>query len=436
MPTVPLPAAPSLEQLKKQAKDLQRAVRSAAADALALVAEHHPDGSSASVAESGFSLDSAQLVVARRYGFVSWPRLKHHVQTLTLASQSRGRDVSYTPDDWYHARRNWASEHDIERCRRAASSAHPDSTHWLPLITVNRNGVTVVVFRTPSGPLFGELTPTTITLSQPTPARPARGQATLLFHTALGTMAGVTSPEIRSLSLERPTDRLAHGQALVTDGIFVVPNAFTVTTAGLVLRPNENRTSDIVPVDALPQQTVGIVDRPRPPVDRTSPAGRRLSAVIAQTDCPPTVDPDQWEPGAYLELTGTEQVQLGRYGNLLATCRLGGNRDHGLYVQDFNPQRDPEPHSHSSIISTTISATEMFYDFHDNYSNTIAILGLINDDRIASITLTSPGKLDLTAVIAGKTFILAGPTLKSPDHKATRITTRDRSGTALEEHAI
>jgi hypothetical protein len=435
MPTVPLPAAPSLEQLKKQAKDLQRAVRSADADAVALVAEHHPDGSSASVAASGFSLDSAQLVLARRYGFTSWPGLKHHVQTITRAARSRRESTfEYTPDDWYHARRNWTSEHDTERCRRAASSAHPDPTRWQPLLTVHSRGVTVIVFRSPAGPLFAELTPTTITLSRPTPARPTPGQATLLFHTTLGTMAGVTSPEIHSLSLERPTDRLAYGDALVTDGIFVIPNAFTVTTAGLVLRPNQNRTSDIVPVDALPQQAKGIVDRPRPPVDRTSPAGQRLSAAIAKADCPPTVDPDHWEPGAYLKLTSTEQVQLGRYGNLLASCRFGGIADRELYVHDLDPPRNLPPTS--SIIGTTISATRMFYNFQDGHSSTIAILGLINDDHVASITLTSPGKLDITAVIANRTFILAGPTFTSPDYETTRITTRDMSGTALEEHYL
>ncbi len=247
-------------------------------------------------------------------------------------------------------------------------------------------------------------------------------------------MAGVTAPEIHSLSLERPTDRLARGPALVTDGIFVIPNAFTVTTAGLVLRPNENRTSDIVPVDALPHQAVGIVDRLRTPVDRTSPAGQRLGAAIAKADCPPTVDPDHWVPGVYLELTSTEQVQLGRYGNLLAYCRLGGTTDQELHVYDLDPLQNRPPHS--SIIGTTISATRMFYDFRDGYSSTIAVLGLVNDDQVASITLTSPGKLDITAVIANKTFILAAPTLTSHGAETTRITTRDTSGTVLEEHSL
>jgi hypothetical protein len=44
MPAVPVPERPSLEQLKKQARLLQRAVRSGHPRALALVAEHQAGG--------------------------------------------------------------------------------------------------------------------------------------------------------------------------------------------------------------------------------------------------------------------------------------------------------------------------------------------------------------------------------------------------------
>src|ERR1700685_538443 len=61
MPAVPLPERPSLEQLKKQAKLLQRAVRSGHPKAVALMAEHQPNGAAAET----FSLDAAQFVLAR-----------------------------------------------------------------------------------------------------------------------------------------------------------------------------------------------------------------------------------------------------------------------------------------------------------------------------------------------------------------------------------
>ena len=71
-----LPDEPSLAQLRNQAKDLRRAVLADDPSALAEVAERFPD------APSPFPLHAAQLVVARRYGFGSWARLKRHVQVV------------------------------------------------------------------------------------------------------------------------------------------------------------------------------------------------------------------------------------------------------------------------------------------------------------------------------------------------------------------
>ncbi len=76
MPVIPLPDEPSFEQLRKQAKDLRRAVLAHDAGALAEVAEYFPD------AIGEIPLRTAQLVVARRYGFASWARLKRHVEII------------------------------------------------------------------------------------------------------------------------------------------------------------------------------------------------------------------------------------------------------------------------------------------------------------------------------------------------------------------
>ena len=82
-----LPSRPNLEQLKNQAKDLLKGFKSADADALKQIRENHPDYSNASETEirgGKFSLSDAQLVVAREYGFASWPKLKEHVDSLLL----------------------------------------------------------------------------------------------------------------------------------------------------------------------------------------------------------------------------------------------------------------------------------------------------------------------------------------------------------------
>jgi ankyrin repeat protein len=75
-----LPDRPSLEQLKKQAKDLLRDFEAGNADAINEVrrAEKSPDPSS-------FTLADAQRVLARAYGFVSWTALKQKIDGVTVA---------------------------------------------------------------------------------------------------------------------------------------------------------------------------------------------------------------------------------------------------------------------------------------------------------------------------------------------------------------
>jgi ankyrin repeat protein len=75
-----LPKKPSLEQLRKQAKDLLRAYRSGDPDAIAQIHSFERNTSPA-----GFALSDAQRVIARGYGFASWPKLKAFVDGVTVA---------------------------------------------------------------------------------------------------------------------------------------------------------------------------------------------------------------------------------------------------------------------------------------------------------------------------------------------------------------
>jgi ankyrin repeat protein len=81
-PELSLPEQPNLEQLRNQAKTLRRAVLASDPPALAEVAARCPDAPG-----PGFPLRAAQLVVARRYGFASWTRMKRHVEVLTRYSR-------------------------------------------------------------------------------------------------------------------------------------------------------------------------------------------------------------------------------------------------------------------------------------------------------------------------------------------------------------
>ena len=68
-----LPERPSLEQLRKQAKELLRQLRSGDESATARLHAHKPDTFEPILAD-------AQYVIAREHGFESWPKLVHHIQ--------------------------------------------------------------------------------------------------------------------------------------------------------------------------------------------------------------------------------------------------------------------------------------------------------------------------------------------------------------------
>lgn len=85
-----LPAQPSLEHLKNEAKQRLRALR-----------ELHPQT----------KLTAAQLALAREYGFASWRQLKAHVDTISGGRLDRKRIFAA------------AREGDVETVRRAFEAA-------------------------------------------------------------------------------------------------------------------------------------------------------------------------------------------------------------------------------------------------------------------------------------------------------------------------
>lgn len=82
MPVRRLPDRPDLGYLRKKAKRLRRQVGTGAPRALELVNEFHPRP------PDEFKLADAQLVIARRYGFGSWPKLVEHVDVVERFSRS------------------------------------------------------------------------------------------------------------------------------------------------------------------------------------------------------------------------------------------------------------------------------------------------------------------------------------------------------------
>ncbi|HEY6252495.1 MAG TPA: ankyrin repeat domain-containing protein [Candidatus Angelobacter sp.] len=79
LPTRALREHPDLDQLKRQAKELLKAFTSSDPDVAAEVHAHYRDAN-----PTTFALHDAQLVLARAYGFESWPRLKAYVDGVTV----------------------------------------------------------------------------------------------------------------------------------------------------------------------------------------------------------------------------------------------------------------------------------------------------------------------------------------------------------------
>jgi ankyrin repeat protein len=69
---------PDLDQLKRQAKELLDAYRASSAEAVAEVTAYHRNAT-----PDTFALHDAQFVLARSYGFESWPKLKAAVDGVT-----------------------------------------------------------------------------------------------------------------------------------------------------------------------------------------------------------------------------------------------------------------------------------------------------------------------------------------------------------------
>jgi ankyrin repeat protein len=95
MDAKPLPARPSLEQYKKQAKELVKAFRSeqslksSDSQAIQRVKKHHPrfaDLPDEQIARTRFALADAQFVIALEHGFESWPKFARHVEALAHAN--------------------------------------------------------------------------------------------------------------------------------------------------------------------------------------------------------------------------------------------------------------------------------------------------------------------------------------------------------------
>ena len=144
----PLPAHPSLEQYKKQAKELLKAYRSADVETIRRVKRNHPRFEK--LAEPGFdiskfALADAQLVIAREHGFESWPKFTKRIEVIN--SEAAALDESSWPlllrrrsgtEHWKRRKRFW------RRIRRLRARAFTWRRFWA---TMRRCGASSLLIR-------------------------------------------------------------------------------------------------------------------------------------------------------------------------------------------------------------------------------------------------------------------------------------------------
>ena len=93
-----LPPNPSINQLRRQGRELLRSFRDGSQEAFSRIAGNFPKLKGAnfqSVRDSSFGLRDALLVISREYGFESWPKLQDEVfgrQPKSSPSRLRQRD--------------------------------------------------------------------------------------------------------------------------------------------------------------------------------------------------------------------------------------------------------------------------------------------------------------------------------------------------------
>ena len=100
--TKELPPRPSLSQLKKLVKELRKSHASGESSACKRIQQIHPkykDGEEQAIRSIDLAQRSAQLIIAREYGFESWPALRDHVEFLQTGKTRR---VYKEPADKQH----------------------------------------------------------------------------------------------------------------------------------------------------------------------------------------------------------------------------------------------------------------------------------------------------------------------------------------------
>jgi hypothetical protein len=116
-----LPPRPSLEYERKQAKALLRRLRAGDPDAFARASARH--GALDQSHRANVTLADAQLVIAREYGFASWPRLKQYFADVERQRMSYRSVPSHDRAFYESSVRSLIAQHGAQRANAGRSFA-------------------------------------------------------------------------------------------------------------------------------------------------------------------------------------------------------------------------------------------------------------------------------------------------------------------------
>ncbi len=152
-PVRSLPEKPSLESDRKRAKSLLRALRSADPESLTRLRTHHPrfqqrgdesishgdraiSRADEAISPDKLRLADAQLVIAREYGFSSWPQLGQRIKRMTASFDERLKSFLQQAcgGSLDQAKRMLEHDPDLARADLYAACATGDSERALALL--------------------------------------------------------------------------------------------------------------------------------------------------------------------------------------------------------------------------------------------------------------------------------------------------------------
>jgi hypothetical protein len=326
--------------------------------------------------------------------------------------------VSGQPENgysFYGAQLNWGTGYQMSRCWTALQK----QSSWEPLLQVNRNGLTALLYRVGTDMVFCQLTKETVTVkSIPYPNPPAGSQpATLLFTTQDGTYAGVTAPGANNLVVASGDANSAE-PAAVGDGVFILPNSYRPTD-NIWLRNDSTGYPGYQPPKAnLPQVLAPNTTANDAKADRASAAGQRVGDCVAAKTDRPLPDPAYWQPATFLQISPTQWIQLAKLDDALLVCQQTGPDMFLVLGVTYDDGAAISAGGRTKLMSISAGTGAAF-------------VGAVSVPNAKTVAVDPPGAAQVTGTVENGAVIVYYPVRKGP-LTGSSIGVKDAGGNVID----